>query len=86
METKICPKCKGSIPRDAEPCPLCGHGRGSLNYAAKPEVVVTDIKIPFGSMVTLMVKWAIATIPALLILMLIGVFFMSFFSGLVGNH
>ena len=36
------------------------------------KVVVTDIKIPFGSMVILMVKWAIATIPALIILGVIG--------------
>lgn len=35
------------------------------------EVVVTDIKIPFWSMVVLMVKWAIAAIPALAILMLL---------------
>jgi hypothetical protein len=32
------------------------------------KVIVTDIKIPFGSMVVLMVKWAVATIPALIIL------------------
>ena len=32
------------------------------NYS---EVVVTDIKMPFGSMVVFMVKWAIATIPAI---------------------
>ena len=38
------------------------------------KVVVTDIKIPFGSMVVLMVKWAIATIPAFIILTLIGSF------------
>jgi hypothetical protein len=36
------------------------------------KVVVTDIKIPFGSMVVLMGKWAIATIPALIILSVIG--------------
>jgi len=36
------------------------------------EVVVTDIKIPFWSMVVLMVKWAIAAIPAVLILMLMA--------------
>lgn len=31
-------------------------------------VVVTDIRMPFWSMVVLMVKWAIAAIPALLLL------------------
>lgn len=36
------------------------------------EVVVTDIKIPFWSMVVLLVKWAIAAVPAVLILMLIA--------------
>jgi hypothetical protein len=36
------------------------------------EVVVTDVKIPFWSMVVLMVKWAIAAIPAVIILMLIA--------------
>ncbi|MFU8780730.1 MAG: hypothetical protein ACNA71_06860 [Kiritimatiellia bacterium] len=35
-------------------------------------VVVTDIKIPFVSMIILMVKWAIASIPAFIILALIG--------------
>lgn len=34
----------------------------------KQEVVVTDIQMPFGSMVVFMVKWAIAAIPAAIIL------------------
>jgi hypothetical protein len=38
----------------------------------KREVVVTDVKIPFWSMVVLMVKWAIAAIPALIVLLVIG--------------
>ncbi len=36
------------------------------------EVIVTDIKIPFFSMVILMVKWAIAAVPALIFLFFIG--------------
>jgi hypothetical protein len=32
------------------------------------EVVVVDVKIPFLSMVILLVKWAIAAIPAVVIL------------------
>jgi len=31
------------------------------------EVVVVDIKIPFWSMVVLLVKWAFAAIPAVII-------------------
>ena len=38
---------------------------GSKNIS---EVVVTDIKMSFSSMVVFMVKWAIATIPAIIIL------------------
>ena len=36
------------------------------------EVVVADIKIPFWSMVVLLVKWALAAIPAIIILVVIG--------------
>jgi hypothetical protein len=35
-------------------------------------VVVTDIKMPFSSMVVFMIKWAVATIPALIILSVAG--------------
>jgi hypothetical protein len=43
----------------------------------RSEVVVVDVKIPFGSMVVLLVKWAIAAIPAAIILMVLvwAVFF-----------
>ena len=37
-------------------------------------VAVTDIRMPFLSMVVFMVKWAIAAIPALVILTVIGMF------------
>jgi len=36
------------------------------------ELVVADVKIPFWSMVVLLVKWAVAAIPALIILLLVG--------------
>jgi len=39
------------------------------------EVIVKDIHMGFGSMVTFMVKWAIASIPAFLILFILGVIF-----------
>ena len=32
------------------------------------EVVVVDIQMPFGSMVVFMIKWAIAAIPAAIVL------------------
>jgi len=41
----------------------------------KQEVTVTDIRMPFGSMVLFMVKWAVASIPALIIIALLGTVF-----------
>jgi hypothetical protein len=49
------------------------------------EIVVTDIKIPFLSMVVLMVKWALAAIPAFIILISIGVAVSIVLSALFGG-
>ena len=49
------------------------------------EVVVTDVKIPFWSMVVLMVKWAIAAIPALIILLVIGAVVSMAFAAIFGG-
>lgn len=35
------------------------------------EVIVTNIRMPFGSMVVFMIKWALASIPAAIILFVI---------------
>ncbi|YCH23158.1 hypothetical protein M1D96_06540 [Pseudomonas sp. D1-3] len=49
------------------------------NYPGARPVVVMDINMSFGSMVRFMVKWAIASIPALLILFLLLVGLSSIF-------
>ena len=49
---------------------------------ATKEVVVVDVKIPFLSMVTLLVKWALASIPAIIILFVIA----GVLSALFGGH
>jgi len=41
--------------------------------AERHEVVVTDIKVHFWSMVVLMVEWALAAIPALVILYVVAI-------------
>ncbi len=46
------------------------------------EIVVTDVRIPFLSMVILMIKWAIASIPALIILAIIGAIIGALFGGM----
>ena len=45
-------------------------------------VVVTDIRMPFLSMVVFMIKWAIAAIPAFIILAVIGAVVATLLSGL----
>jgi uncharacterized membrane protein YjjB (DUF3815 family) len=49
------------------------------------EIVVTDVKILFMSMVVLLVKWALAAIPAMIILIVIGVVLSMIFSALFGG-
>ena len=78
-----CPNCKKSNPADATKCE-CGYVLkgyeesspiGVTAVASKSNsqnVTITDIKMPFISMVEFMVKWAIASIPAFIILFLIG--------------
>lgn len=51
----------------------------------RQEIVVTDIQIPFWSMVVLMVKLAIASIPALFILSVFGMMAAGFFSIFFGG-
>jgi hypothetical protein len=52
---------------------------------SQQHVVVTDIKIPFMSMVVLLVKWALASIPAVIILIVIGAVFSMIFGALFGG-
>ena len=49
------------------------------------EVVVTDIKMPFGSMVVFMVKWAVATIPAIIMLTVIGSITLGILNAIFGG-
>lgn len=55
--------------------PMPALKAGGSNEVA--QVKITDIDIPFWSMVQLMVKWALASVPAVLILLLIIVGFGS---------
>ncbi|WP_339733121.1 hypothetical protein [uncultured Pseudomonas sp.] len=59
-----------------------------LNAATKgldgvQPVVVVDVHMRFGSMVMFMIKWAVASIPALLILLVIGFIVQRVFGGLL---
>ncbi len=49
-------------------------------------VIVIDVKMPFTSMVVFIVKWAIAAIPALVILGVLWWVTVGFIAGLVGGR
>lgn len=53
-----------------------------MNSDKANEVVVTDVRMPFMSMVVFMVKWAIASIPAFIILFIIAMIIGALFGGL----
>lgn len=54
-----------------------------LPAAASAAVIVTDVQMPFGSMVVFMVKWALASIPAMIILFAVGLVVGLFLMALV---
>ena len=49
------------------------------------EVVITDIRIPFFSLMVLTIKWVLASIPAFIILWFISMAAMMLFWGLIGS-
>ncbi len=53
-----------------------------MNEEESQHVVVTDIRMPFLSMVVFMIKWAVASIPAFIILSIIGVILMMLVGGM----
>ena len=55
-----------------------------LTSMGRTEVTVVDVRMPFGSMVMFMVKWSIATIPALIILGLVAMVAAGFLGGILG--
>lgn len=59
-----CAVCGGAVSSVAPSCPHCGH---VLRVAAS-QVSVIDIQMPFWSMVGFMVRWALASLPAIIIL------------------
>jgi YesN/AraC family two-component response regulator len=56
-----------------------------MNEEESQHVVVTDIRMPFLSMVVFMIKWAVASIPAFIILSIIGFILMMLVGGMLGG-
>jgi len=65
------------------------HGGTAYEHADRADhpfrVVITDVHMPFWSMVTFMVKWAVAAIPAVLILILLWGLILALSGGLLSG-
>ena len=53
-------------------------------YAPVERNVITDIDIPFWRLVVILVKWALAAIPATIIVMVIIMLVAALFGGIFG--
>jgi hypothetical protein len=85
-----CPDCEGSLSDGARLCPHCGwekgtylDSRGKVRTVLPHRISVADVDLPLGSIVKITVKWVIASLPAILLLLLIIVFFVPVFSRLL---
>jgi len=90
-----CKECGNAVDENAPTCPQCGTPwpgrRAAASYAtAGPArqgggVVITGVDIPFGDLVTLIIKVILASIPAYIILMIIMLIIMAIFGGIFGG-
>jgi len=68
-----CPACGRAVAPTATICTFCERDlRPPPPAPPITRVAVVDVALPFGSMVIVLLKWALAAIPALLILGAIG--------------
>lgn len=88
-----CPRCEAAkakplqVAQSAPPAGVAPHVKKVMaDYQGAQPVVIMDLNMSFNSMVWFMVKWVIASIPAMIILValffLISVFFGGLFAGL----
>jgi hypothetical protein len=56
-----------------------------MNNESDKRVVVTDIRMPFLSMMVFMIKWVIASIPAFIILSILGAIVTAILGTLMGG-
>ena len=49
------------------------------------EVIVTDVRMPLGSMVVFMIKWTIAAIPALVVLTILSALCWGLLAGFIAS-
>lgn len=94
-ETISCPKCSQLNTTRRTTCKSCGtnlekeytamlnNEKEILGRKTREGIVIEDIQMPFGSMIVFMVKWALASIPAIIIVSIIIAVCLSVFTGIL---
>lgn len=87
--TGKCPNCSAYIqsPQVIENKPVYGSKSIMVHTPSNNSnsVVVTDIQMPFWSIVAFMVKWAFASIPAIIIIVLVSILIGALTGGVAGG-
>ena len=75
-----CPECTGTLSDGAKLCPHCGweketylDARGKVRSVSAHRVTLAAVQMPFWSIVKATLKWAVASTPAVLLLVVIVV-------------
>ena len=85
----VCKSCNKVVDDSKIVDRVCEECRGIIDTTlnvTNNEVTVTDIKMPFFSMVIFMVKWVIASIPAFIILFVLGTMLTGVLGGIIGSQ
>lgn len=85
-----CPDCEGVLSDGARLCPHCGwekgtylDAKGKVRSVLPHKVSLAAVDLPFRSMARVAIKWAVAAVPAVLLLVLIIVVAVPLFRLLV---
>src|SRR5262249_1281408 len=84
-----CPECTGTLSDSARFCPHCGWGKetyldasGKVPTVSPQRVALAAVQMPFLSIVKATLKWAVASAPAVLLLVLIAVLGLALLSAI----
>lgn len=82
MALITCKECSQQVSEYAQTCQHCGFP--PQNGRRMPiEVIVTDVDMHFGTMISFMVKLVLAAIPAIIILFIFAAVAFSIFSAII---
>jgi len=84
-----CPECNGTVSDGARLCPHSGweketylDARGKVRTVSAQRVALAAFQMPFWSIVKATLKWAVASAPAVLLLVLIAVLSLALLSAI----